>query len=437
MSTDYYDILGIKKNATESEIKKAFFNISKTHHPDKLKEPDAEAKYKDITEAYAVLSDAEKREIYDKYGKDGLNNSNQGNSNNSGVDVQDMFKNMGMHFNMGGNRNEDNETVIVNYNATLEELYTGKNVSLDINRKCLCATCKGTGSKDCKNYVCVKCKGQKIEIQIIQMGPMIQQIPRNCSLCKGTGTSGNFTKCDTCNGNKCITEKTTVKYTIPAGAVDRQTIILENAGNELPNDQKTKNKTHETVRVMIIEKAHTLYKRNFNIKGKSNSANILLQLELPLVEALTGFSRKIKFLDDSIISIKYNGNVLKPGDVLFIKNKGMPKQNTTDKFGDLYVHIDVKFPSKLQTKFIKNIIDILGEPNVNYDANLPDAIDLTYFDSNQDIDTNQQEQEQQQQQQQQQQHNHNHQQHFHQHFQQGFPFNQNNQNNQNNQCKTQ
>lgn len=174
-----YDVLGVPKEATEAEIKKAFRKLTLIHHPDKGGD---ETKFKEINAAYEVLSNAEKRQLYDKYGLEGVKN---GGGGMGGMD--DIFN----IFGMGGHRGGRKERKKVRptereIQVTLEDIYNGKTVKLDNDRTILCPDCNGKGGEDVQT--CKDCGGRGAVMKTVQIGPgMYQQSQAACSKCRGTG----------------------------------------------------------------------------------------------------------------------------------------------------------------------------------------------------------------------------------------------------------
>jgi DnaJ family protein A protein 2 len=361
-SDDFYEVLGISKDATERDIKKAFKMATLKFHPDKNpgKEKECEEKFKKIIEANSVLSDPEKKELYDKYGKQGLGEQGQMNPD----DIQDILRNMfgnmggfpfgmqGKHggpFGFGGQDNDSDEEippVQAVVDLTLEELYKGKQIKKTIERGCLCKVCDGTGNEDKQNHVCETCKGVGMVTIIRQMGPMIQQMSQPCNKCGGKG-SDKSKMCKVCNGNKGTTEKYDIECEIPAGAYSKYVITIPNEGNEIPN---SKNNKRTDVKLIVREQPHNIFKHMFVIEGKKDEpdpADLLINLEVSLAESLCGFVKKINHLDGSSVNLSYN-KLVKNGEIVIFPNLGMPSLEN-EKFGDLYVSITVNYPEDIST----------------------------------------------------------------------------------------
>lgn len=344
---DFYEILDISKSATPEEIKKAYRKMAIKWHPDKNPEnkEEAESKFKEITEAYEILSNQEKRDIYDKYGHEGLSND----GGQSADFMEDMIKRMfGMGGMMGGDSDDEEVAPIqIIENCTLEELYTGKKVKRKITRHSLCNKCNGMGTNDGIEHVCKKCKGSGVVIRNIQSGFMVQVVQEKCKDCMGTGIDKSCTKCPKCKGTRANKEEVEISCDIPKGAYEKYTIEIENMGNEIPQNER-KGKNRSDVNIIVNELPHNVFKRSFIIKGKKeypDPADLLMELEIDLAESLCGFQKKIKHLDGSEFTINYE-HIIKHGDVFVIENKGMPTLNN-NKYGDLYVSVKINYPKEI------------------------------------------------------------------------------------------
>ena len=344
-NTEYYDILNIKKEATIDEIKKAYKKLALKWHPDKNKnnKDEAEKKFKEISEAYQVLSDKEKKTIYDEYGKNGLNN-------NHNVDMDDIMRqfssvfgnNMGMNMGMGMGMNMKNTNNISDIKFikefTLEELYNGIIIEEEIERDNLCNKCNNTGSKNGKKDKCNNCKGCGMITETLVRGPMIQQMRKKCNICSGSGVNIK-NPCNDCSGKGVIKEKIKLKFNVKPGLYTDKIVKVKNEGNEKKNKKRT------DVLMIIKEKQHEKYKRMFIIKGHKNvdPADLLLEYNIKLVDSLCGFKHKFNHLSEKKIDIMYD-KILKDNDIIIIPNYGMPKLNNNKKYGNLYLIIKIEYP---------------------------------------------------------------------------------------------
>lgn len=249
-TTKLYEVLGVEKDADEKEIKKAYRKLAVKHHPDKGGD---EHLFKEINAAYEILSDPKKRELYDKYGLEGVEQEG-GPGMSGGEDLFSMFFGGGGRGRRAGPRK--GPSIQHPLKVSLEDLYNGKTVKLAINRKVIVGD-----SKECST-----CNGQGAVMEIRQLGPgMITQMQRPCSACNGQGTTA-----------KTKNERKVVEVHVERGAHHNQKITFKGMADELPGRETG------DVHFVIQEKEHDVFKR----KG----ADLLLMKEISLSQALTGFS---------------------------------------------------------------------------------------------------------------------------------------------------
>lgn len=340
---DYYDILEIQKNATIEDIKKNYKKLAKKWHPDMHGGcDDAKKKFQKISEAYEILSDQKKRKIYDEYGEDGIKETN---------DIPDMMDPMKLFTQMMGNmglRRESNVPDIVNnVKLTLEQLYKGEIIREDIQRHSLCDQCNGTGSESYEDISCKKCKGQGVTLKSIGIG-IVTQVP--CKDCRGSCIDKSAKKCSKCNGIKFYKETIILSVNIPKGAFAKYPIIVENEGNQIPSDEIENGKIYRSNAIfVIVEEPHNIFKRGIVIpeKQKIDYADLMIELQISFGESINGFKKNIKHLDGKIITIEHD-EPSRYGDILVIIEKGMPILNSKNKYGDLFVKLNVEHPKDLK-----------------------------------------------------------------------------------------
>lgn len=323
----YYEILGVKKGASDTEIKKAYRQKSLKYHPDRNSSPDASEKFKEIATAYEVLSDSEKRAIYDKHGEDGLKQHLDGFQAHDPFDLFSMgFGNL---FGMGSGRGDGEryrvpDTTLKLF-VTLEQLYFGDIITISFIRPVLCIN-----ANDClKNRN--DCAGAGTRLFTQQMGPgfMVQhQVNDSTCVARRKGWDKNCKQCP--NGP---TELEIAKLTayIDAGMYSGDTIRFEGSG-----EQKLNQEPGDFI-VVIFEVENKQFKRVGN--------DLHTTMEISLADALLGFNLPLKYIDGKNIDIQKNG-ITSYGDVLKVKNKGMPIRNMNEH-GDLYVTLKFKMPSEL------------------------------------------------------------------------------------------
>lgn len=246
---DYYEVLGINKNASDDEIRKAYRKLAKKYHPDvnKGKEEEAEKKFKEVTEAYEVLSDSEKKKMYDTFGHVGPEGPGSGGgyysygpgfSGFSGGFDDFGFGDIFESFFTGGRQTRRSDpnaptkgaNLKIRMDLTFEEAYTGVEKEISYNRKESCTSCKGTGAKNgTSKTTCSTCNGQGIVVEIAQTLFGQTRVQRTCSRCQGSGTIIKET-CDKCNGQGQIKQQVKLKVKIPEGVNHQNTIIVRDEG---------------------------------------------------------------------------------------------------------------------------------------------------------------------------------------------------------------
>lgn len=344
-NTDLYEILGVSKDASKSEIKKAYHKAALANHPDKVPEAereDAEIRFKAASQAYEILYDEQKRGLYDTHGMAAFDGS-RGPPGMDGMGMEDILSQM---FGMGGGmpgmggrpqRPKRSPDENQKYDVTLEDLYKGKTVRFTSTKNVICSLCTGTGGKkDAKAKKCATCDGKGFKQVVRQVGPgMLTQQTVECSACEGVGEVFNpKDKCKKCKGKRTVEEKKQLELYIPRGAKEGDRIVLEGEADQIPGADSTGD-----IIFHLIEQPHDVFHR----AGPDLSA----KLEITLAEALTGFNRVvIKHLDGRGIQLNHPqepGKVLRPGETLKIPGEGMPHKKSDAK-GDLYLIVDITFP---------------------------------------------------------------------------------------------
>ncbi|ARF11718.1 DnaJ domain protein [Klosneuvirus KNV1] len=334
----YYDILEVSKDATAVEIRKKKKQLSLKNHPDKLppaKREWGEDRIKKINEAFEVLNDPEKRKIYDEFGKDGLKEKNHGPP---GFNPADFFPQM-----FARKQQQKNKPLQIHIDMTLEEIYTGKDYTKEIDRLSQCGDCNCTGFQDKKKHNCPSCQGKGMKIEIRQIGPgMMQQSQQVCFECYGSGNDKKASnKCKKCNGNGVFEESYTINFHMDAGCHKGDHIIIKGEGNASPEFNK-----RGDIVIVVNEISHDIYKRGVVFKGTMNPANLLMEIEIELHESLCGFVRHFKYVSGEELYIDHNEYV-KDGELKVMIGKGLPYKGKPYKFGELFIKFKVKYPETL------------------------------------------------------------------------------------------
>ncbi|MBM3126286.1 MAG: molecular chaperone DnaJ [Chloroflexi bacterium] len=348
---DYYDILGVGRNAGDDEIRSAFRKLARQYHPDVNKEHDAEEKFKEINEAYGVLSDPEKRARYDRFGKAGLGNMG-GGFHDYTADFSDLFEEIlgGFGFSSGRRsrrsprRGRDLQmTVALNF----EEAVFGIEKEIEFERDDTCSRCSGSGAEPGSTPVtCSTCNGQGEVRQVRQtfLGQMVQS-----GICPACGGRGEVipSPCRTCHGKGLERRKIAKKVSIPAG-VDHGTQIRL-AGEGAPGEFGGPN---GSLFLVLEVKPHKFFKRREN--------DILLNLDINVAQAALGGEVQVPTIDGED-TLKIPAGT-QPGKVFTIKGKGVPYLRRKDR-GNQLVIVNVAIPGKLtkeQRELFEKLAGSLG-----------------------------------------------------------------------------
>lgn len=340
---DYYSRLGLKRTATKEEIKKAYRKLSIKYHPDKNPN-DAKAKDKfiKISEAHEVLSDDEKRKIYDMYGEEGLKKGGA----TSFTDPFKMFESFfGTSFRSHESHERKGPSFAIPLRVTLEDVYNGKEFDLDITKNVICTKCGGSGAKHADHVkTCYKCNGQGIIVKLQQLAPgFVQQVQTTCDLCGGKGKLVTST-CPVCSGKKVIVDDDTIPVSIERGVPDGHKLVFEEAADEHPEY------ISGDIHVEIVTLPHPVFTRQ--------GLDLHAKFTITLLESLTGFERSLTHLDGRKVTLKRD-EVTPAGFIQPITGEGMPHHKASYKMGDLYVTYDVEFPKKLSTAAKESLRNLL------------------------------------------------------------------------------
>lgn len=313
---DYYDVLGVKKNASEQEIKKAYRNLAKKYHPDKNpNDKEAEEKFKEVNDAYETLSDVDKKAHYDRFGHQ---NPNMG-GRRGGFNPFSSFRKQ--------ERVGDDMNLLIK--LSLEEIYTGVKKTYEYKRNGLCDSCNGKGGTNATS--CPTCDGEGYLMQIFNtpMGQITNMI--QCNACNTTGLIYE-TPCNTCNATGLVEKKEVVEIDIPHGVMDNMTFVMGDKG------QGVKGGRYGDLHIKIMELPHKVYTRTSN-------NDLKMELKLSYSQLVLGDKIELETIDGSKVrfDIPEYSSV---GSNLRLSNKGL-KAFGQDNRGDLTVTLGIDIPKNI------------------------------------------------------------------------------------------
>ena len=355
MPKDYYKTLGVDKNASKEELKKAFHKLAHTHHPDKNNGNDT--KFKEVNEAYQVLSDDKKRASYDQFGSaDGPQGFGGGQGGGfGGFDFSGQ--NGGMEFDMGdlgdifgdffgGGRSRQKarkgRDLTTTINLSFEESIFGTDKKINLNKQSTCNICEGSGAKPgSKMDTCRVCngQGQVREVKRSILGNFSSV--KTCENCLGKGQTPSV-KCGECRGTGVHQREEELSVKIPAGINNDEMLRMTGGGEAISGGQSG------DLYIKMNVGTHPLFKRD--------GLNLTMDLKIKLSDALLGMTYKLKTLDNHNIEVKIPEGI-NHGELLKVRGKGVP---STRGRGDILIKIHIDMPTRLSRKS-KELIDKLKE----------------------------------------------------------------------------
>lgn len=353
-AADFYKLLGLSRDATHKEIKKAYRQKSLELHPDKNKEEGAAEKFAEVARAYEVLSDEDKKEIYDRHGEEGLKQHEQGGGGGGGGfggGFDDIFGQFfGGGFGGGGRRQQREQqtpSVEIPLEVTMTQLYLGDTIEVDYTREVLCVNWEECMKKQ------DDCQGPGVRVRVQQLAPgFVQQVQVHDDRCIARGKMWKK-NCSACP-QMTHTEKIELTIDISPGLRPGEYITFEGVTDEKPGF------TPGDLMFKIVQQDHDEFHRDRDHLYKT--------MEIPLVDALTGFSVTLTHLDGHKFTVNID-EVTECDHVLRVPGKGMPRRSGKG-FGDLYLTFEVDFPDTLSDAQKKAIKEILGEEGTQEDKEL-------------------------------------------------------------------
>ena len=346
MAKDYYEILGISRDADENEIKKAYRKLALKYHPDKNpNDAEAAAKFREATEAYDVLSDADKRSQYDRFGRV-MDDNNMGGFSGTGSSMFDDLLGdvFGDFFGRSSSRSSKasraakGSPIKMSQEISFEEAIFGVEKELKINKNENCKRCDGTGAEPGGMTICDNCNGQGVVIQ----RSSIFAVQTTCPKCQGTGQIIKH-KCKECHGSKTHRIEKVLNIKIPAGIDDGMILRVRDEGNAGVNGGPAGD-----LHLLIKVKPHKVFKRDGN--------DLHIELPVTVFDAMLGNEFEIELLDGSKETIEVKAGT-QFGEQIVLKNKGVAAMQGYNK-GNLYVDLRILIPTKL-SKDQKEVLEHL------------------------------------------------------------------------------
>lgn len=345
---DYYEILGVAKNAGEDEIKKAYRKLAIKYHPDK--NPDnkqAEEKFKEAAEAYEILSNPEKKQRYDQFGHAGVGGAASGGFGGGGMNMDDIFSQFGDIFGgafgggggfgggqrSGGRRVTRGTNLRVKVKLSLSEIAFGVEKKIKVTKYVSCKTCSGSGAKNNQYETCRSCNGSGAITRVQQTILGAMQTQTTCGTCSGEGRIVKD-KCNTCHGDGIVREDEVININIPAGVAEGMQLSMNGKGNAAPRGG-----INGDLLIVIEEEEHPHLKREGN--------HVIYYLNIGFPDAAMGTTVEIPTIDAKA-KIKIEPGT-QSGKVLRLKGKGLQDVNSYNK-GDLLVEISVYTPTNLSAE---------------------------------------------------------------------------------------
>ena len=362
---DYYEVLGVEKNASADEIKKAYRKKAIQYHPDKNPgDKAAEEKFKEAAEAYEVLSDPQKRQRYDQFGHAGMGGA--GGFSGGGMSMEDIFSHFGdifggAGFDLGdlfggggrsrGPRVRKGSDMRVKVRLTLEEIATGCEKKIKVRKQVQCKSCNGTGSEDGRTETCPTCKGTGRTVRQQRGIFGMMQVQAECETCHGEGQIIK-NKCAKCNGEGVVRDEEIITINIPAGVAAGMQLTMQGKGNAAPRGGVAGD-----LLILIEEEQHKDFIRQ--------DSDLIYNLLLDMPTAILGGQIQIPTLSGEARITITPGT--QPGKVLRMRGKGLPRIDQYGRIygtGDLLINVGVYIPERLSKDERKLIEKLQDSPNI-------------------------------------------------------------------------
>jgi len=346
MPADYYELLGVSRDADESTIKKSYRKLAMQYHPDRNDAPEAEAKFKELSEAYEVLSNPEKRQLYDQFGHEGLQGQMGGGGGFGGF--EDIFGDLFGDIFGGGRRGRRGpprgDDMRIDLQVSLADCLKEQEQTIEVPYDLECEPCNGTGAQDGTALeICKTCGGHGQ----VTMGSGIIRMTQTCGRCRGRGKMIKKS-CKRCKGRGLRQEIKEIKLTIPAGIDHGNRLRLKGKGGAAPSGG-----TPGDLHVVVHIEEHETFRRE--------GEHLACELKVDMITAAIGGQVSLDGIDEDLNVEIPQGT--QPDDVITLRSQGMPRLNSPSSRGNLYVQISVEVPrhlSKEQVAHLKAFRELAG-----------------------------------------------------------------------------
>ena len=348
---DYYEVLGVSKDASDSDLKKAFRSLARKYHPDKNPDdPDSERLFKEVQEAYAVLSNPDQRRQYDMFGHESPGGSPFGPGGFQGVNINldDLFSGgfesifSGMFGGGQSSRSRRGNDVLLRHSVTLEQILDEDEVEISAELSAVCDSCRGTGAKSQDDVqICSTCNGQGRIMQQARVGPFVQQMVSDCPECGGQGKIIR-NPCAECRGTGSTQKLQTLRIQIPRGTEDGLRLRQRGKGEPLQNGQPG------DLYIQLEVDAHPWFERD--------GPDLIMALPLGFPEMMLGTQVELPHIDGKPLVIDIPAGS-KPSETIIVRGRGMPHRRGRGR-GDVTVLLKLFAPKKVSKSMRSKLEDL-------------------------------------------------------------------------------
>ena len=362
---DYYDILEVDKDATEDQLKQSFRSLARKYHPDKNPNDDAaESKFKEIQEAYAILSNPEERRNYDMFGHERPGGSPFGSRGFQGVDMSfdDLFGGgfESIFSQFFGSQQRDRSRgsdLLVRHNVPFQAAMDGIEDELEIEALKDCTTCKGTGSSKGESRSCPTCEGRGRIDEISMVGPFRQRVRKECPSCRGSGRIVS-NPCNECGGDGRALQSIKVKFSVMPGIASGNRLRMRGQGEA----SSSLNGSPGDLFIEIEVESHPWFERD--------GSDLIMALPLSFADLALGTTVEIPHLDSEVLIIQVPAGS-NPGETISIPGRGLPSNRGRNRRGSVTVVLRLQSPKKMSKKLRKKIENI----RVDIEDSIPPIVD--------------------------------------------------------------